>query len=828
MTSRLPILCCLLLLPWLPAEEGGGDDPARADQTPPAGEETETEVEPGSDVLEEVGDEIDVMEAQKLAEAEALYLEARALYRKAYFVEALERVERACAIFPAHREAQQLRSDIEGLLAVRHDRLKLLADWVAQLGDVARQEQAIRLGNLIKKGDKLLNAGEFTEALRAYDSVAVAIQAFPYRFDWGALPEQIEEKKHQAMSLARNADLERKTQQLREAQEKMRIEAAKEEAALKAKVDQILKRAYIAYKRRDYKRASIEALNAYELDRRRRDARTLYLKARRAAHVEFDDWYRRERPERLSRINEEIHMKLIPQDELLVYPQDWDLINQRQFEDIGEDKEEPWRAELERRLQQEVTFVWEDTAIEDAIEFLRRTTGVNFIIDTQAIATGVPPISLQAENMKLKTALNWITKITRLRMTIKNQVVFLSTEEVQGDVTLRLYTITDLLSPVEDFPGPELTFSGGAAGGGGGFDVFGDAGGDAVALAPEDVMDFIRASVATDSWGVGAAAMEARQGGTLFISQTPEVHGQIEQLLANLRAQSSLQVNVKLRVLDVTKAFIEEIGIQWQDLPTNQGMLASTTQDGFTRINSDTLAFSRTSNALPSNAALTAIPGGTGLNVESSYNLTNMFNTPQLNFMLSALELENDATVLNAPEITLFNGQRGNYQFISQFAFISDYQIETGGGAGTYDPVIEVLNLGDIIDVRPLVSADRKYITMEMRPTSRLLAGTFVETIFAVTTLADVVLPLQFPIELPNVEVRSVRTSITIPDQGSLLIGGFTRGLRQRMHSGIPFLSHIPFLGRLFSKNGLYDEQRRLYFLVTGTIIDLNEMEEQQ
>ena len=48
----------------------------------------------------------------------------------------------------------------------------------------------------------------------------------------------------------------------------------------------------------------------------------------------------------------------------------------------------------------------------------------------------VPPISLRANNMKLKTALKWILEVTRLRMAIRNQAIFISTEDVQGDVVL--------------------------------------------------------------------------------------------------------------------------------------------------------------------------------------------------------------------------------------------------------------------------------------------------------------------------------------------------------------------------------------------------------
>ena len=118
----------------------------------------------------------------------------------------------------------------------------------------------------------------------------------------------------------------------------------------------------------------------------------------------------------------------------------------------------------------------------------------------------------------------------------------------------------------------------------------------------------------------------------------------------------------------------------------------------------------------------------------------------------------------------------------------------------TLNPTIEILNVGDVIDVRPLVSADRKYVTLEVRPSSVVLQDVFVDNFSTVTVVGPAFGAFSFPIELPNVEVRTLRTSVMLPDKGSIMLGGYVRGLRQRTQSGVPFLSHIPFLGRLFSK----------------------------
>jgi type II secretory pathway component GspD/PulD (secretin) len=69
---------------------------------------------------------------------------------------------------------------------------------------------------------------------------------------------------------------------------------------------------------------------------------------------------------------------------------------------------------------------------------------------------------------------------------------------------------------------------------------------------------------------------------------------------------------------------------------------------------------------------------------------------------------------------------------------------------------------------------------------------------------------------------------VTVPDRGTLLITGFKDLLMRDMHSGVPFLEHIPVLNFFFTRKAKADERRRLMMLVTPEIIDLAEHEDQQ
>jgi type II secretory pathway component GspD/PulD (secretin) len=797
-------------------------------------------------------------------EAEAKYVTARAEFQNGHFVEARDLVDEALSIYPSHEGAQKLRQDVLAVLSVRDNRLQMAATWFHALQDVKTQEIAVRLAGLMDSGDAKMKAGDFAGAELDYDRIDVGLRSFPYQFDWGTLPADVQKKKLEARAQARQVELRRQRAERDAAAKAAAEQSDVQERALKAKVDELLRRARASYVRKDYKRAEVDAWNAYELDRRREDARRLYLDARHGGHVQFDDLYREQRLERLARVHEEIHKSLIPQNEILVYPEDWQVRALRRPQEIGQNRVEPWMAALNERLNQRVTFEFSDTGFEDVVNFLRQVTGVTIITAPDVIAGGAGTVTLKVKDMRFGDALKWILELTNLKMAMQNQAIYISKQPISGSVVLRMYDVTDLVSPVRDFPGRELAFNAGAGGGGmggGGFQLFKmDTAAAATGTDPAALVEFIQKNVAPTAWMNEGVAIDQRGGSTLFVSQTPEIHALIEQLLGNLRNQQALQVHVSVQVLDVKKGFFEEIGVEFTDTKANGAPtdIQSTSPypnlidgtpnppipaggagvpsgggqaDGYVRLN-DTIAYNGSLiQNLPANASASTTQDtvARGLEIDMSYHPFSFLGRDQLNAIFSAFEQETDAQILEHPAITCFNGQRANASFIHQYAYIADYDVVNY----TYDPKIEVLNYGDLIDVRPVVSSDRKYITMEIRPSSVLPVQFFVEDIIAPRIGASgnfliVYGFFDYPIELPNVEVRTLRSTVMMPDKGTLLLGGFTHALRQRTHSGIPFLSHIPFLGRLFSKNGTYDESRRLFFMLNAEIIDLGEKEKLQ
>ena len=167
-----------------------------------------------------------------------------------------------------------------------------------------------------------------------------------------------------------------------------------------------------------------------------------------------------------------MHQLLIPQSDLLVFPEDWFRRSLRTADSLVETDDEPWRQAINNQMQQEITFDFVENSLEEVIEFLRRTTNVNFLIDRSVFADdAVPPITLSG-TMELGVILDWIRQLTGLNVGMRNEAVYVSAELGTGDTSIRIYNVSDLISPVQEFPAPELAYNT-AGGGGDGFDLFG-------------------------------------------------------------------------------------------------------------------------------------------------------------------------------------------------------------------------------------------------------------------------------------------------------------------------------------------------------------------
>jgi general secretion pathway protein D len=79
---------------------------------------------------------------------------------------------------------------------------------------------------------------------------------------------------------------------------------------------------------------------------------------------------------------------------------------------------------------------------------------------------------------------------------------------------------------------------------------------------------------------------------------------------------------------------------------------------------------------------------------------------------------------------------------------------------------------------------------------------------------------------LPTFSFVTVTTTVSVPDGGTVLLGGIKRLSEDRAEFGTPILDQIPYINRLFKNVGIGRETQSLMMMVTPRIIIQEEEEE--
>ncbi len=539
-----------------------------------------------------------------------------------------------------------------------------------------------------------------------------------------------------------------------------------------------------------------------------------------------------------------VERSLIPEgfDGEPVWPADWDARRSGRRSILDGGKETLTEADVVRdRLAQRVSIILEATPAVDALAQLARLAGINIVVAPELQAASDRIVTLRAARMRLEDVLTWITEQGGTRWSITKGAVFVGDQAISERV-VALHDVAGLMIGTVDQPGPVMEMNTAGGTGGGASLIAAEAPADAAATA-DDIAELIRRTVSPRAWEQDGNAIVVR-GSTLLVTAPDEVHRLIREFIRAQEAQRSLAVRIDARWLELTDRYVEEIGVEWIS-GAGQMVAPGPNQPsaGFLRRTGAWSVAANSTNQLPATAmSVSPALNGSGLALQTAFFGENKFNA-----ILHAVERNAQGRVLQAPEITCLNGQQAHAVFASQLAYISDYEI-----VSSYpDPVISVLNLGTMIEVRPMVSADRKYVTLDLR-TSVSSATLFTEYIQYYLTIPGVLLDPnalnpppnadnvgtdyidnlllieltgQAPLELPNVAVQSTATTVMVPDRGSLLVGGFTRSLDQFSSTRVPLLGSIPFLGRLFGARGRYADRTKLYLMSTVSIINYPELE---
>jgi type II secretory pathway component GspD/PulD (secretin) len=230
----------------------------------------------------------------------------------------------------------------------------------------------------------------------------------------------------------------------------------------------------------------------------------------------------------------------------------------------------------------------------------------------------------------------------------------------------------------------------------------------------------------------------------------------------------------------------------------------------------------------------TGLPGGISV-PNDAMNLSGAFlDDIQVDFLLRATQAHQSAHLLTAPRLTLYNGQRAYVTVTDQRTYISKLTQTVTPVSGTnvtgftteIDYESSTVTTGVLLDVEATISADRRYVTLTLRPQVSELVN--METVVFDSGGGDTSGQGSgfLEVQLPEVSLQEIQTTVSVPDGGTLLIGGQKLAREKEKEIGVPMLDKVPILNRAFTNRTKVRDDQTLLILVRPKIIIQHEAEQ--
>jgi len=189
--------------------------------------------------------------------------------------------------------------------------------------------------------------------------------------------------------------------------------------------------------------------------------------------------------------------------------------------------------------------------------------------------------------------------------------------------------------------------------------------------------------------------------------------------------------------------------------------------------------------------------------------------------VIYALDNNEGIHTIFAPKVTVMNGQRAEIKDVVKLRYnktieeAEDQDIDVGDlYAVTYDYAVtpkewDSREYGTRLIVTPSVQADDKTIELDVQPevSSLLMFRQFVSS-------------RNNDYSLPQFFVQSVKTTVSINDGDTLVMGGLMRDEIVKTQDKVPIIGDLPLIGRFFRGQSEVERKSNLMVFLTAKIID--------
>ncbi|MBI5601685.1 MAG: AMIN domain-containing protein [Gemmatimonadetes bacterium] len=347
-------------------------------------------------------------------------------------------------------------------------------------------------------------------------------------------------------------------------------------------------------------------------------------------------------------------------------------------------------------------------------------------------------------------------------------------------------TITSLLSAGCGKGGAAAMPQAGGAGGAA-------AGAEAGAAGAADAGASAATAISTAGCGRGSVATDDKTN-VLIITETQARLTDVMGFIKDLDVRTPL-VAIKAKIIAVDRTGTEKLGISY-DLGTANAfqnalmprIINNAAVPGDFRVDLTGDAFTGIANAgrQYSNEAAISLIYNMAI---GGFNLTSFLDALSQE-QLTDVQAEPSTTTLDNSEATLFSGSTISYLLTPPVP---------AGQITSVAPQIQTKEIGITLKVTPRVTANRQ-LNLTVEATQ--------EQLVRVTTAG------------PETNRRNSKNEVLVADGETAVIGGLTQTQISKNRTGIPILSSLPLIGRLFSETDTIERKQDLLILITPHILD--------
>jgi type IV pilus assembly protein PilQ len=271
--------------------------------------------------------------------------------------------------------------------------------------------------------------------------------------------------------------------------------------------------------------------------------------------------------------------------------------------------------------------------------------------------------------------------------------------------------------------------------------------------------------------GRGSVTVDSKNNQVIVTDTAAKVR-QAESIVRRIDKVTA-QVIIEARVVEVSKDFSKELGIDW-DFQYGPGIMPGTDWNTTTDMAMNFPSASSSSIGL-SFSRLSGVPF-------------------VLNARLNALETTGEGRILSAPKILTLDNKKAKIKQGLEFAYL---ERDSSGGSS-----VAFKNIDLLLEVTPHVTPDNR-ISLMIFITKNDVAG--------------------ITAGVPNVATNEAETELLVNDGDTVVIGGIVKRTENRGTEGFPVLSKIPFIGWAFKNDTRSTQDDELLIFITPRIVQLEQ-----